>query len=911
MHFILFIEHFIEKQSEKFSKFIILLKTKRLLMNNKIIHYVLLISFFSITAFAQQDSYVEKYKRVTIPKTGANFLQRLSETGVDLHCGAIIEENSVQLELSESELQEVTTAGFSYNVLIDDLTSYYSERAQRELPTAMRNLELEKQFARFQRAQSFQQPSGTQAATRSIGQIFLNNIAQPDTITQEIDWVTPQNYNLGSMGGMVTIAEMEAQLDQMRALFPNLITAKAPISTTETTWQGRNVWYVKISDNPDTNENEPETLITSNIHAREAAAITNNLFFMWYLLENYATDPFVKNIVDNSEIYFIPMVNPDGVARNQAISASGGGMQRKNLRNVCAGATSETQGVDLNRNFDYWYANPNGGSSTNTCSDSYRGPSAFSEPESRMLRDFVLAHQFETVQMHHSFANSIPHPFGGSPLTLTGRENEFYKFHIDLTQYNRYVFGPTIFPAATGIADDWMLGGGPDNNGKTGSGQAILATTPESGSSAEGSFWPAPNTLTLIAKRALRINFINVLYAMKFAVLHDLTPSNLTTQTVNLQFGIERLGQTPGNFTLTVTPVSSNIVSITSPATQTGMSVLEQRNVTAVMQLNSNIGPDEEIKYRVKLSNEDHDLFEAEYVKVFSPVVAFFDNAEAGNLNNWTGGTWVNTSTTAFNGSRSFTDAVTVAYGNNLNKSISLANPINLQAPTGKTLTKILIQFYAKWDLERNFDFVEFQGSTNGTTWISLNGLYNKPSAKASTNGHDLKSAANEAFQQNGTLVYDGDQMDKWVREEVIIDPNNNNFLVGAPNARFRFLFRTDSTNLTDNFTTSFDGFFFDDFSVLKIVEPPTLTVVDNQLETIKISPNPFKNSIQISWPELSGEGFTATLFDLQGRLIKQQAFDNSSVQTIPIDASLSQGLYLLKLESDSGKTHTEKLVRQ
>lgn len=881
-------------------------------MNKKTTLLAIVLTFFSLILFAQENNAVTKYKRVTIPKSGSDFFQRLAETGVDLHCGAVIEENSVQLELSENELQDITAAGFSYHVLIDDLTKYYSERAQRELPTAMRNLELEKQFARFQRAQSFQPVPGTQASTQSVGQIFLNNIAQPESAGQEIDWVTPQNFDLGSMGGMVTIAEMEAQLDQMRTLFPNLITAKAPISTTENTWEGRTVWYVKISDNPDTDENEPETLITSNIHAREAAAITNNMFFMWYLLENYATDSFVKNLVDNTEIYFIPMANPDGVKRNQDISSSGGGMQRKNLRNVCAGPTSSTQGVDLNRNFDYWYANPNGGSSTNTCSDSYRGPSAFSEPESRMLRDFVLTHQFKTVQMHHSFSNAVPHPFGGSPLTLTGRENEYHKFHLDMTQYNRYVFGPTIFSAATGIADDWMLGGGADNNGKTGSGQAILATTPESGSSAEGSFWPAPTTLTAIAKRAMRINFINVLYAMKFAVLHDLTPSNVTTQTVNLQFGIERLGQTPGNFTLTVTPISSNIASITSPATQTGMSVLEQRNVTAVMQLNSNIGFDEEIKYRVKLSNEDHDIYEAEIVKVFSPQLAFFDNAEAGNLNNWTtsGGTWVNTNSTAFNGSRSFTDATAVAYGNNLNKSISLANPLNLQAPVGKTMTKILVQFYTKWDLERNFDFIEFQGSTNGTTWVSLNGLYNKPSAKFATNGHVNKTSTDEQFQQNGTLVYDGDQMDKWVMEEIVIDPTQNSFLFGSSTARFRFLFRTDGTNLTDNYTTSFDGFFFDDFRVLKIVEPPTLSVVDNELKTIKISPNPFKNNIQISWPELSGEGFSAAIYDLQGRLIKQQSFANGSVQTFSIDTYLSRGLYLLQLESNDGRKHTEKLVK-
>lgn len=869
----------------------------------------------------------ENYKRIKISGSGQAFINQLAETGVDLRCGAIFTDHDVQLEVSELELAEIQKSGLGYSVLIDDLTAFYAERAQRMLPIAQKNLEIEKQFARFQKTTATQNVQAVLAKkperliTRGLDSIILGNVAQADTLMQEIDWVVPQNYKLGSMGGMMTVSELENELDLMRSLFPNLITVKAPL-TAERTWQNRPVWYVKISDNPDTDENEPETLMTSLIHAREVSSININLMFMWYLLENYATDPFVKNIVDNSEMFFIPMVNPDGVQRNFDISSSGGGMQRKNLRNVCAGAKSDTQGTDLNRNFDYWYAFP-GGSSSSNCSQSYRGPNAFSEPESRMLRDFVLAHQFETVQMHHSFANSIPHPYGGNPSAVSGREAEYHKFHEDLTQYNRYIFGATVFPPAAGIVDDWMLGGAPDNNSQTGSGQAILGTTPESGArdGSEGGFWPNPAIIPNIAKRGLRINFINVLYAMKFAVLHDLTPVHLNTLTPTLQWGIERLGQTAGNFTVTVTPVSPNIVSVTQqPATQNGMNVLEQRTVTAQLQLSSGIRPFEEVEFIVKLSNEDHDLYEAKITKIFTPTVLFRDdNVENGNLNNWTtaGGSWVVTTADSFNGTRSISDANTTgAYGNNLSKTLTLNNTFNFSTTPGDTIAKAVVNFYTRWDLERNFDFVEFQASLNGSPWTPVLGRYNKPASNFLSNDHANKDNALEQFQpNNGTLLYDGDRMDKWVMEQVVIDSLHNSFLMNQNNVRFRFLFRTDGNNVGENYPTRFDGFYIDDFTVTRIQPPPppiTLSVDDLTLnKTIRVFPNPFFEQIQISWNTAQAETFTATLYDIHGRMVKQEIFDNGSVQTFSVSPSLSQGVYLLKLESMDGIKYTEKLVRQ
>ena len=82
------------------------------------------------------------------------------------------------------------------------------------------------------------------------------------------------NFNLGSMGGCLTYSEMLAELDQMRALYPNLISAKTDASPGTLThgnsyttggydsWAGQPIYYVRISDNPDTDEtNEPESYI--------------------------------------------------------------------------------------------------------------------------------------------------------------------------------------------------------------------------------------------------------------------------------------------------------------------------------------------------------------------------------------------------------------------------------------------------------------------------------------------------------------------------------------------------------------------------------------------------------------------------------------------------------------------------
>ena len=756
-----------------------------------------------------QDSEL-KYKRVQISKNSPEVIKKLMQTGVDLDCGVVNTEAYIQLELSDYELGKIKSAGLKYKVVIEDLTKLYSERAQKDMPQAQINLLREKRSSKGNKS-------------LSVKNVIIGNIGQQNDCS-EINFVTPTNFTIpATFGGCFTNNGMLAELDKMQQMYPNLISVKANISpSNQLTHQGRPIYYVKISDNPSVNETEPNVLYTGMTHSREVSSMMNTIYYMWYLLENYNSDPFIKSIVDNTEMYFVPVANPDGLSWNETIAPSGGGMQRKNLRpGICdAGTTASsnnTRGVDLNRNYGYYYGLV--GSSTALCDNTYRGTAAFSEPETQMMRDFVLTKNFKTALNHHAYSNLLPHPINGKSGVLTGRENEFAKLSHDMTQYNRYVYGPApgILYAASGDASDWMTGGVNDGTGSTGSGKNTLSLSPENGSLAEGGFWPSPINITAIAKRALRMNLIAAYYAGKYAKLHDLTQSNITSLNSNLTFGIERLGQTAANYTLTVTPVSSNIFSITSPTVQTGMTVLEQRNITAAIQLAPEILPNQKIEYKVSLSNGDYVLYEANFIKYYQPTVLFSDNPDTNLLSKWTqaGGTWVN-SNNAYSGTTSITDASTVAYANNLNKTLTTATTSNLSGAT-----KVLVQYYAKWDLERNFDLVQMQGSTNGTNWTPLCGNYTKPTSTTETNPHATKSSTNN-FQNTagaGGVLYDGNQMGKWVMEEIVIDASNNSFLVGATAARFRLYMRSDSSNNTDGYTTTFDGFYIDDFKVIKILD--------------------------------------------------------------------------------------------
>ncbi|MDP5157115.1 MAG: DUF5011 domain-containing protein, partial [Flaviramulus sp.] len=792
-----------------------------------------LIIFFNLLFVNSQET--KTSKRISISSPSESMLTKIKSTGIDLNCGPRFVNGNLELELSYEELQNLKRKGINYNILIDNLTKHYSDKNERELPKAKSELNILKSKSLANKSESSTQKS------LSLQNVIIGNPVQHDECS-EIDWAVPNNFQLGSMGGCLTVSETLAQLDLMRTLYPNLISIKSDASsvgqkthgntTGSSTWSGQTVYYVRISDNPDIDEaGEPETLITGMTHAREVNSLMNVMYFMWYVLENYNSDPFIKNVVDNQELYFIPIVNPDGLLWNEVIAPAGGGLQRKNLRpgtadNGTTSTSNNLRGVDLNRNFNYYWGWDNAGSSPTTSSNIYRGPSAGSEPETQILQDFVLNHDFKVAVNHHGGLNSIvTSSYNGSVSALdSGREDEYAKLCHDLTNYNRYIYGsaPNTLYEANGDANDWMLGGVSVSSGgqtNSGSGKNVLAIAPENGDD----FWPSPSLITPIAQRAMRMNFLSVLYSGKFAKLHDLNSSNISSTTGNLNFGLEYLGKTYDNISLNVTPISSNISSITSPGVQSSWNKLEQRNISVPYVLNPSIQPNDEIEFQVTLSNNDFILYQANYVKYYQSNVLFEDNPDVSGISNWTtsGGSW-STTNDAFSGTTAITDSPSGSYSNNESKIITLNSAINLS-----NSSSALIQFYAKWDLERNYDLVQLEASTNGgSTWTALCGNYNKPASTPLTNYHLNKNSS--AFQQHQTLnadiVYDGDTMDQWVMEEILINASENSALLGQNNIQIRFRFKTDGSNREDDLTTTFDGFIFDDFKVIDIQVPCILS---------------------------------------------------------------------------------------
>jgi hypothetical protein len=193
-------------------------------------------------------------------------------------------------------------------------------------------------------------------------------------------------------------ANMTTQLQRLAKNYPDIARLEDLTLQTDhgSTWQGRSLFAMKISDNVEVEEpGEPKVVILGNIHAREWMAYEVPMYFIFHLLENYekpATDNDgdglvnedifngkdddedglvdedwsegrITYLVNNREIWVVPTLNPDGTVIDQEMQSQGSGSWRKNARDNNENGEFEPDydGVDLNRNFPYmWDANQQG-----------------------------------------------------------------------------------------------------------------------------------------------------------------------------------------------------------------------------------------------------------------------------------------------------------------------------------------------------------------------------------------------------------------------------------------------------------------------------------------------------------------------------------------------------------------------
>jgi hypothetical protein len=280
-----------------------------------------------------------------------------------------------------------------------------------------------------------------------------------------------------AFGGFRTFSQIVALLDSFSTQHPSICSPRFSIGKTI---EGRDQWVVRFSNNPTVEQGKPSVFYNSLIHAREPQGADMLLNFMRYLLSNYGVDPTVTNLIDNRELYFLPVVNPDGYVYNETTNPTGGGLWRKNRRSLGSGQ----YGIDLNRNFGFTFGYDDNGSSGQTNSETYRGSAAFSEPETQNIKDFVDLHRFTITHNIHTYSNLVLWPWGYDRI-YTDQDDFFNLLGDSLTKDNHYTpeISWTLYPT-NGDADDWIWG---DTLAKP---RGITLTT-EIGTDADG-FWPAP-----------------------------------------------------------------------------------------------------------------------------------------------------------------------------------------------------------------------------------------------------------------------------------------------------------------------------------------------------------------------------------------------------------------------------------
>jgi hypothetical protein len=242
-----------------------------------------------------------------------------------------------------------------------------------------------------------------------------------------------------------TYEETNAEMDSIAAEHPGICM----VDSVGTTHEGRTIYGIKVSDNVGTTEDEPRVIYIGCHHAREIITVEIPLYILYHLVDNYGVDPRITDLIDNREIWIIPLLNPDGREYVQHT-----GDWRKNRRNNGDG----TYGVDINRNYGYMWGYDDQGSSSNTSSEVYRGPSAFSEPETQAIRDFCETYQFSTGISYHSHGNLVIYPWGYD-YVVNEEADVFQALADSMASFNNYYAGPItdLYPA-NGGTDDWMWG---------------------------------------------------------------------------------------------------------------------------------------------------------------------------------------------------------------------------------------------------------------------------------------------------------------------------------------------------------------------------------------------------------------------------------------------------------------------
>ncbi len=195
------------------------------------------------------------------------------------------------------------------------------------------------------------------------------------------------------------------QLYRIAKAYPHITNLK----TIGHSIQGRPLLAMCLSKKRHGRKRNPQVLFVATHHAREWVATQMALRLIKYLTANYGSNRRVTRLLYTTEIWVIPVANPDGYE----YTFTNERLWRKNLRdNDGDGEITLADGVDLNRNFGSHWGLDDEGSSGLPSSATYRGDAPYSEPETQALVRFMRKKNFKFAISYHTYGNLILYPWG-------------------------------------------------------------------------------------------------------------------------------------------------------------------------------------------------------------------------------------------------------------------------------------------------------------------------------------------------------------------------------------------------------------------------------------------------------------------------------------------------------------------
>ncbi|MBN1425568.1 hypothetical protein JXA88_13520 [Candidatus Fermentibacteria bacterium] len=510
-----------------------------------------------------------------------------------------------------------------------------------------------------------------------------------------------------------TLAEAKALLDSVHAACPAITAAPFSLGTSH---EGRPIWALKISDNPHLDEDEPEILIDGLHHAREVMSVETILDFARLLCSGYDDDPEIRAVVDQRQIFLVPVVNPDGMVYNEQVNPQGGGMWRKNRRDNGNG----TFGVDLNRNYSYEWGRDDG-SSADPASNVYRGPAPSSEPETQAIIAFMVSRRLVTHLSMHSFLGAALIPWGYTSAPAPD-DDLLRTWARRLSADNGYAVAQPaeVLYLCSGMTTDYAYG---DTEAKN----RIISSTIEIGGSG---FWPAEHEVpALIEECRAPLLHASQSAGIWLAVADwgigggngdgRIDPG----ETIRVTFAMENRAVTasasPG--TISLTTDDAYVLLHTPGAAIPGLAAQDTVQCSDIVFSVDDSAPQGHIITMIVRAHTSGFVGEERVrFRVGRPPALFFDDFE-GDLGAWVPeGSWGLTVEDANSPVTSLTDSPGASYENYADSAVRLAHAVDLSSVPGAELS-----FWHRYSTEEGYDhcIVEASGD-GGAAWRQLGPQY-------------------------------------------------------------------------------------------------------------------------------------------------------------------------------------------